>query len=292
MRGVLGSVGLGDRFTWAKALLDPFSMRDVEVKIPDYNAFPSTAFKSNFSVQLTTNADGDAAFALRPRPKGFRVPATIAGGTITWGAEADVDGYASINSNFGSIRCVALGWKLSYIGKDADCSGRAIICMIPEASTTGGTADYPTTFGGYEIQAWHSDVIQGAVLQAVPITSSAKLVDVDAIDYHPVSQTHSDGWSDLLVMFRGFPISTECINVEVLALWEALPYNVSTGINATPAAPADSEAMNKGFQASQAADPAYASPTPYAATGPYSRSNQMVRERLHTSQHPNGFGPH
>jgi len=243
------------------ALVNPFSQSVRGVKIPDYNAFPSATWVTQYSKQLVTNSDGDCAFGLRPRVKGFYIPATLSSGTITWGTPEDATGYSSFSGLFNGIRCVAAGLRITYIGSEETCAGRFAVCHVPESSSTGGTTQYPVDFGGFESQPLHATSTCLGLLNA-PFMSSCKLVDVDAIDYQPLDTASNDGWTDVLVIFRGLPVSKECINVELIAHWEALPNNMNIGIGVTPAARNDSAATSAGFYASQATPVATPAPTP------------------------------
>lgn len=68
IRSTVGSTGTEALKRWRLSLKDPFNPHVCGVKIPDPYAYPTTTFKTEGTVTLSTGLDGVASVLLIPHP--------------------------------------------------------------------------------------------------------------------------------------------------------------------------------------------------------------------------------
>jgi len=245
---------------WSNCLANPFDPRVIGTKVPDYNSYPSAAFHVRETYIITTNAAGNFARAFKPRIKGAHHAATEAGGTITWGAEADVTNYNTISALYQSYRVVAMGANFRYIGNRLNAGGRMQVALVADTGA-GGSTNYPTTNSGFSALPLYSSVTCNELIDQ-PWMVTSKMVDVDAIDYRAPDTQSADGYTDILIFIRGAEGSVDIMQVDLIWHLEALPISVNVGVAVSPAARLDNVDMSRAAAAATEMPVLRATPQP------------------------------
>lgn len=219
---------------YASARLQPFSPAASGSKCPDSEQQQSMTLSDYWQPLVTVNADGNAAFSIRPRAYQSVLGSTVASdGTITWASSGvSPPSYGTLAANAMQYRLTGGGVRVSYVGPRDTTQGRLLWYAAPD---NGGGSEAPANTS----QWIRSGITRGMasvnnlMLRSIMIPFT-QCRQVQACNYRVPAQTDNNGWNDLKFALLGLAPSTANLLFEVVYHYEWVPL-ASTQLSGTAA---------------------------------------------------------
>lgn len=237
---------------FVKAQIDPFDHSVDGVKIPDSNTYPSTPLKvEDQFIGQGTDANGLKVFAFLPSLINTAIPANGATAS-TWSWPINYTGgvnsrqASSIASNYGLVRPVAHGLKLSCNYAPQTIQGNVHVAVFASSDFNKTTWSFPTSVSEMSNSMFYSKYPLAMFTQQ-SLNVVNKFLDCTSTRYlDPASDGignstdvgfQHNGWAAIVICIEGGPASAPSVfAVDSIIRMEGIPNQ--TGLDtASPAAP-------------------------------------------------------
>ena len=231
---------------FALAQYNPFNRECFDVRIPDMNTMPSSSLFDLQETTISINSTGQAACtAFLPVLQCQSVVATPASANSwTWSASYG-GGVASsrastVVSQFGLIRAVAHGIRISCPSALLNTTGTVHIAVWPTSTLTGQytTWAFPTSISQMSELPYYQRISLGSICSNT-VTIVNKFVDESAFQYRDPNfgvgpsagnaENTINGWAQIFICVDAAQSSAVALNVEMITHYEAISNSFGIG---------------------------------------------------------------
>jgi len=211
-------------------LMDPFTKSGA--KVPDLVSYPSTTFRIQQDITLTSSAFGTIGFVMYPRPTNFyAIASQITSGSTTFSwTTSNAIAISSISQNYALIRPVAMGVQFEFIGATQNDGG---VCGMTTYTRGDGSSGVQTPSGLDWGTAGGTGTCTIGPLENSPYSTEGRAktggymlwrpMDNDDLVYFPPGNTQA--LPSLAAIWAGLSPNTACIKARLFLHMEALPNN-------------------------------------------------------------------
>jgi hypothetical protein len=216
---------------------NPFCPEANGAKLYDENSSRSLTYQDRFVINITTDANGQAFYAIGVGARTCYNVATITAGSVSaWGGWAAGSFYSSLSAAAGSYRAVSAGFHFRTTQAWSTATGSLIITEH---------VDDPTSVTGFTV----GNMRLGPTAELFPVRDAdvyfvSKPQGMSATTYTDIASTTILPFTLGTIAVTGATASTQIGAIEVIVNYEWMPIiNTAYTLLSTPAAPVNPTVM-------------------------------------------------
>ncbi len=199
-------------------LIDPFSPEALTAKVPDIGAGATMTEQVRFAATITSDASGLAYFAVVPKVD-YPLLEDVAG---AWAAAySNAVNSTSLVLGYGQLaRITSYGLRFVSLLSATDAKGAIRLCTGPAPVLSAAVVTSPDAYTEYDLHGIADDTEFHMV---------GKPDGAESLDWSLVSNidgnldSPAEGWMCLYVLATGLPVSTACLQLEIVVNVEFKP---------------------------------------------------------------------